>query len=88
MSQAIEHQRLGYPNPTKMCPICFPIFYTIFHTLKLIFIYLEKRRSLKKSLLILLTLAISWLTYSPSPLKALGFSTFVTSLVHDIYAPA
>jgi len=37
------------------------------NTLKLIVTLLEKRCSLQKLLLILSTLAISWLTYSPSP---------------------
>jgi len=58
------------------------------NTLKLIVTFLEKRCSMEKSLLILSTLVISWLTYSPNPLEALGFSTFVTSLVHMTYDPA
>jgi len=57
--------------------------------LKLIVTLLEKRSSLEKSLLILSTLAISWLMYSPSSLEAFRLSTFVTSLMHNnIYAPA
>jgi len=55
------------------------------NTLKLIVTLLEKRSYLEKSLLILSTLTINWLTYSPNPLEALGLSTFVTTLVHMTY---
>jgi len=55
------------------------------NTLKFILTLLEKRWSLEKSILILSTLAINWLTYSPSLLEALGLSISVTSFVHMTY---
>jgi len=55
------------------------------NTLKLIVTSLKKRCSMEKLLLILSTLAINWLMYSPSPLETLGLSTFVISLVHMTY---
>jgi len=55
------------------------------NTLKLIVTLLEKKCSMEKSILILSTLATSWLTYSLSPLDALVLSTFLTNLVHMTY---